>query len=125
MPDEVYTRLQEYLDRTPGGFPATESGVELKILEKMFTPEEAGLTTQLRFFPEPARVIAKRWGMPEYQAARKLEDMSRKGLIISMRSGKEIFYQATQYQLGFLEFQVDTIDRELSEYALVSYHRSR
>ena len=118
MPDEAYTRLREYLDKTPGGFPATESGVELKMLEKMFTPEEARRTVQLRLFPEPAAVIAARWGMPEEQAASKLEDMARKGLIISIRSGKMIFYQATQYQIGFLEFQVDTIDRELSEMAL-------
>ncbi|MEW6554237.1 MAG: 4Fe-4S binding protein [Actinomycetota bacterium] len=118
MPDEAYTMLREYLDRTPGGFPATASGVELKMLEKLFTPEEARLTTQLRLFPEPAAVIAVRWGMPEEEATRKLEDMARKGLIISIRSGKMIFYQATQYQIGFLEFQVDTIDREFSEMAL-------
>ena len=40
MPD-VYTRLREHLDRLPAGFPATESGVELRILKRLFTPDEA------------------------------------------------------------------------------------
>ncbi len=115
MPEETYTRLREYLDRTPGGFPSTESGVELRILEKMFTPEDARLTMQLRLFPEPPSVISKRWGMTEDQAAEKLAEMAQKGLIIRIHSGKQDFYQSTQYQVGFLEFFVDTIDRDLAE----------
>jgi Pyruvate/2-oxoacid:ferredoxin oxidoreductase delta subunit/DNA-binding Lrp family transcriptional regulator len=115
MPEEIYTQLREYLDRTPGGFPTTGSGVELKILEKMFTPEDARLTIQLRLFPEPPSVISKRWGMSEDQAAEKLAEMAEKGIIIRIHSGKHDFYQATQYQIGFLEFHIDSIDRELSE----------
>lgn len=115
MPEAIYTQLREYLDGMPGGFPSTESGVELRILEKLFSPEDAGLIMQLRMFPEPPSVIAKRWGMSEEQAAEKLEEMAGKGLIIRIHSGKHDFYQATQYQVGFLEFFVTTIDRELAE----------
>lgn len=32
-------RLREFLNNMPGGYPETESGVELRILEKFFTPE--------------------------------------------------------------------------------------
>lgn len=35
---DLYTRLREFLDRLPGGFPATDTGVEVKILKKLFTP---------------------------------------------------------------------------------------
>jgi hypothetical protein len=28
MSDEVYLHLREFLDKLPGGFPATENGVE-------------------------------------------------------------------------------------------------
>ena len=38
---DVYQRLAKKLDELPNGFPATESGVELKILRKIFTQEEA------------------------------------------------------------------------------------
>ena len=39
--DELYRKLQQHLDRMPVGFPATESGVEIRILRQLFTPEEA------------------------------------------------------------------------------------
>jgi len=37
---DVYTDLAKKMDELPQGFPATESGLELKILRKIFTPEE-------------------------------------------------------------------------------------
>jgi len=42
-PDALYRQLQRHLDRMPVGFPATESGVEIRILRQIFTPEEAEL----------------------------------------------------------------------------------
>ncbi|MHA2322159.1 MAG: hypothetical protein ACXACG_10945 [Candidatus Thorarchaeota archaeon] len=38
---DVYRRLQEHFDRFPLRFPATESGVEIRLLKHLFTPEEA------------------------------------------------------------------------------------
>jgi len=37
--ESLYRRLQQHLDRMPVGFPATRSGVEIRILERLFTPE--------------------------------------------------------------------------------------
>ena len=39
-PDKIYRELQKHLDRQPIGFPATKSGVELKILTRLFTPRQ-------------------------------------------------------------------------------------
>ena len=39
----VYRKLAERLDAIPNGFPETESGVELKLLAKIYSPEEAAL----------------------------------------------------------------------------------
>ena len=43
--DEVYKRLAERLDELPNGYPATESGVELKIpkSERVRSTHFAGL----------------------------------------------------------------------------------
>ena len=41
--DDIYTQLAHFLDSLPAGYPSTESGVELRILRKLFTPEEAAL----------------------------------------------------------------------------------
>ena len=38
---DVYERLARKLDGLPNGFPRTEIGVELKLLRKIFHPEEA------------------------------------------------------------------------------------
>ena len=52
MDQDVYRRLAERLDAIPNGFPPTESGVELRLLAKMFTPEEAALASVLRLTRE-------------------------------------------------------------------------
>jgi len=44
---EVYRELQQHLDQFPAGFPATESGVEIRILKHLFSPEEAKIATRL------------------------------------------------------------------------------
>jgi len=38
-----YRKLQQRLDTLPIGFPATKSGVELRILKALFTSKEAEL----------------------------------------------------------------------------------
>ena len=58
MSEDVYTRLREFMDTLPTGFPATPNGVEIKILKKLFTPEEAELTMKLSKEPEEVREIA-------------------------------------------------------------------
>lgn len=113
--EDVYVRLREFLDRLPGGFPATESGVEIRLLRKLFTPEEAELAMQLRLFPEPARVIARRCGLEESKAAEKLEDMARKGLLLRVFGGRERFYLAVHFVVGIYEFHLNDIDREMAE----------
>jgi hypothetical protein len=39
--DLIYERLAEALDRLPNGFPRTSSNVEIRLLKKIFSPEEA------------------------------------------------------------------------------------
>jgi hypothetical protein len=47
---DVYKRLAERLDQLPYGYPATESGVELKILQKIFKPEDAEMALKMKYF---------------------------------------------------------------------------
>ena len=54
MSNDIYERLREFLDTLPTGFPATPTGVEIRILKKLFTPEEAELTMNLQSEPEEA-----------------------------------------------------------------------
>jgi electron transport complex protein RnfB len=52
MSDGPYVKLRESLDRFPLGFPQTPSGVEIKILKRLFTEEEAETTLLLTPLPE-------------------------------------------------------------------------
>ena len=38
---DVYQDLARHLDNLPAGFPRTETGVEIRILKRLFTPREA------------------------------------------------------------------------------------
>ena len=43
MIDEAYHKLAKVLYTLPNGFPATKNVIEIKILKKIFPPEEADL----------------------------------------------------------------------------------
>jgi len=47
MTETLFRQLARHLHNLPGGYPPTETGVELKILRRLFTPEEAELILHL------------------------------------------------------------------------------
>lgn len=124
----VYEKLALHLDRLPAGFPRTDSGVELRILQKLFTPEEARLTVLLSMKPEAVESIAERAGMSPEELAPKLEEMARKGLIFRLRKGPEARYMAAQFVIGIWEYHVNALDEELialvNEYIPVFFEKS-
>lgn len=122
MGDDVYVELGKFLDKLPGGFPATPDGREIDMLKYLYTPEEAEMTMELRFFPEPASLIAKRAGKPETEVAGMLATMLQKGLCFGVSSRGQNYYQAMQYVVGVHEFHVDSLDREYYEMALPYTH---
>jgi ferredoxin len=114
MSEDVYVRLREFLDGLPGGFPATGSGVEIKLLQRYFTPEEAELAMGLNRFPETAQAIAVRLGLDESEAAEKLESMARAGSIYRIRIDGQPYYMAMQFLIGIYEFHLKAMDEELA-----------
>ena len=81
-----YKKLAQALDALPNGFPATKDGVELRLLEKLFTSEEASLACQLSTHLESAEEIAARLGGNPAELRRQLKGMSRRGLIDAGRA---------------------------------------
>ncbi|MBC8421202.1 MAG: hypothetical protein H8E10_21705 [Desulfobacterales bacterium] len=49
--------LAKKLDELPHGFPATRNGVELQILRKIFSPDEAEMTLNMRPVENPTDSI--------------------------------------------------------------------
>jgi len=111
--EDVYQKLREHLDSLPGGFPATDSGVEIRILKRLFTPEEAELATHLRLKLEPAAAIAQRAGKSEEEIAPMLRKMARKGLIFSIETNERPpAFMASQFVVGIWEYHVNDMDKE-------------
>jgi ferredoxin len=118
---DVYQALREHLDSLPGGFPPTESGVELRILKRLFTPEEAELALHLRPKLEQAKVIAERAGKSESEMAPLLKEMARKGLVFSIETeDRPPVYMAAQFVVGIWEYHVNDLDegfvKDMEEY---------
>ena len=113
--NDVYNRLATKLDQLPNGYPATESGVELKILQKIFTPEEAEMALKIRPIPEPAEAIAERLGKPIDEMQGILDDMVHKGQIGSANMKGQQVYMLVPFIVGIFEFQLNRLDKELAD----------
>ena len=111
---DVYKQLARHLDNLPGGFPPTESGVEIRILRRLFTDAEAAMALHLGLIPVGAAVIARRAGITGPEAERRLAEMARKGLIMSLVvENKPIQYMSAQFVIGIWEFHVKDLDQDL------------
>lgn len=113
---DVYLRLAEFFDTFPQRFPVnTDSGIELKILKHIYTPDEAETFMQLTSTPETAAQIAARIGGTPQDIGGKLFEMSKKGQIF--RSGKEgnYKYMATAFLVGIVEFQMNRMTPEFAK----------
>ena len=112
--ESLYRRLQQHLDRMPVGFPATRSGVEIRILERLFTPEEAEIALELSAIPEPAATIHKRFksrmALPELK--QKLDQMAEKGNILAWPIQGEVRYAKLIFAIGMYERQVKKLTPE-------------
>lgn len=115
MMDDVYQKLAKHLDDLPGGYPVTESGVELRILKRLFTRQEADIASGLSMILEPATSIARRFEMNEADMERILAEMSKKGLIVRSNRGRRVLYMAAQFVIGIWEYHVDSLDKELAK----------
>jgi len=122
--EEPYPRLAEHLDSLPGGFSPSKTGAHIRLLKKLFTPEEAELATLLTLDQEDAETIAGRAGLSATQTEKLLDDMAMKGLIFSVKPpGGPTLYQAAPWVIGIYEFQVNNLNENLIE-ALNEYWRT-
>jgi ferredoxin len=112
--ETLYRRLQQHLDRMPVGFPATASGVEIRILERLFTPEEAEIALELSALPEPAAAIHRRFGsrISLDELRRKLEHMAAKGSILAFPVAGEMRFGKLIFAIGMYERQLKTLTPE-------------
>jgi formate hydrogenlyase subunit 6/NADH:ubiquinone oxidoreductase subunit I len=116
---DVYRKLQRHIDVMPVGFPATESGVELSILRRLFTPEEAEAALLLSALPEPLARIHRRAPRGRWTAAELetlLDGLAAKGAVMGgghAAPGRKKTWSKAMLAVGMYEFQVDRLTPEL------------
>ncbi len=114
MAELIFRKLQQQLDLYSLGFPAASSGVEIKILEKLFSLSDAELFLKLSPKLELPEEIALKVNMSVDQASDTLADMADRGLLFSLNKSNQIRYAAIPFVHGIFEFQVNSMNKELA-----------
>jgi ferredoxin len=114
MVTDAYSQLRQRLDSLPNGFPATPNGVEIKILQKLYSPEEAALAAQLRLTLETAAQVSERCGTDPKTTRALLKGMAQRGLIRAGRVEGGLGYGLMPFVVGIYEMQVANLDEELA-----------
>jgi Pyruvate/2-oxoacid:ferredoxin oxidoreductase delta subunit len=112
MPDP-YVALAAALDRLPNGFPRTPSGVELRLLARLATPDEASLAALMGRESEPFEDIAARAGLGPDAARRRLMEMAKRGLVWISKGEGQLKFRLAAFVYGIWESQVDQLDHDL------------
>jgi ferredoxin len=121
---DPYKQLAKQLDCLPNGFPPTEDGIELKLLARIFSAEEAELASKLLMKLETAEQIASRLGS-EYQPTRQLlKSMAHRGLIKAGKAEGGLGYGLLPFVVGIYENQIAHLDKEFASLYEDYYKRS-
>jgi Na+-translocating ferredoxin:NAD+ oxidoreductase subunit B len=104
--ETVYADLQKHLDKQAVGFPATKSGVEIRILKELFTPEQAKLALHVNYKPQSARDIysqVKSSGLSLKKVKDMLAAMESTGAVGGMEKDGEDLYYTMPLLVGIVE----------------------
>ena len=119
--EDVYEKLRKRLDDMGTGFPATQNGIEIKILKRLFTEADAELFLTLSPMLETPESIAARLNRPIDPIARHIEDMAMRGLLFRQRKSDVTRYAAVPFVVGIFEYQLKAVDETLAK-DMEEYH---
>ena len=133
---DVYERLAQVLDATPQGFPRMKSGVEVKLLRMVFSPEEVSLAGHMTIAYEYPAEIARRAGISEDDAivilsgliSRKLVRMKGPPSYPGMPApppGKDSLFRLGPFLIGWYEACMRVESTEFAELISSVYGRGR
>ena len=114
MSDQAYEDLALAMDRLPNGYPRTASGIEIRILEKIFAPDEAALAARLTGRYETIAEIAARAGLAENEINRKLVTLAQRGLVWFEKSDGRARFRLAPFVVGIYEASLHLLDHELA-----------
>ena len=112
-----YELLRQRMDH--GVSPVPDSPAIRKILELLYSPEEAEFARRIPVLPTRLNALSKRLGYPEDELRDKLEDLARRGLIFDCETRGERYYSLPPVIGGLFEYvlmrtRAGTPEEELS-----------
>jgi Na+-translocating ferredoxin:NAD+ oxidoreductase subunit B len=110
----IFARLASALDRLPNGYPRTPSGIELRILMKLFTRQEASVAGVMGAKSEPFEEIAGRLGAPAGDTRRMLLAMAKKGMVWPSKGDGKLLFRLAPFIVGIYEASLPVMDHELA-----------
>ena len=125
MSREIYGKLQQHFDSFPLGFPPTESGVEIRLLKRLFSPQEAEIALFLKcgHFGSYTNFMSlneihshvKDLGYSLKDLERHLDNMVKNGAIMGAIVNGIKSYANALLILGIYELQVNKLSKGFLE----------
>jgi ferredoxin len=112
----AYGRLVERLNRFPQGAPPSER--LFKILELLFTEQEAALVACLPIKPFTAEVASRAWKRPLAETTGHLERLAAKGILLDTEQRGRTIYVLPPPMAGFFEFSMMRVRSDLDQHLL-------
>ena len=123
--DAVYEELAGAFGKLANGFTRTPSNVEIRMLKKMFSPEDASLASKLSEKPETTEEIANRTGLALEETKDHLLKMAAEKLLWLDHYKYSIDYDTNQlinaenprfrlppFLIGLMESKAEELDHE-------------
>jgi len=104
---EIYRLLQQHLDNQAVGFPATESGTDITLLKRLFTPDEARIALHIPYKPTSQEQIVEQAAseFPAKQVEHLLDSMLMKGAIGWREKSGASYWNVMPLVVGIFEHQ--------------------
>jgi Na+-translocating ferredoxin:NAD+ oxidoreductase subunit B len=120
--DTIYRSLQKHIDNMPVGFPQSKSGLDIRLLKHLFSPEEAQIALELSALPEPIERIQKRLKKKRISGEnlqQMLDRLVKKGAILDfthfVKKAKKRYYSKAMMVVGMFELQVENLTKEFAK----------
>ncbi len=113
--DKLYRDLQIHLDDHTIGFPATDSGSDIRLLKQIFPEEQAKVAILLTYNYEPLEKIherASKEGISIEELERVLDETVKRGVIGFRKKDGIKQYRNIPYIVGMLEAVIHTPTKE-------------
>ena len=110
----VYGKLADALNALPNGFPRTETGSDIELLEFLYTEKEAEILCVMSGRPETAKDIAERLDKITNEVITGLLNMVRQGKVWMEKDSGRPLFRLAPFIVGSYEASFEKMDEKMA-----------